>query len=350
MDDMEINIVTSRFEHHADHSGYDQIVRFLQDFLKVSVLNVSNSVAPYIPWPIVKLLVNRSGLYDLGYRVRSFYTEEIVAKNILSRKNEIYHFIYGENNYRYSGMFNNCRGNKIIASFHFPPSLLRKEIPNTRHIKKLSAVIALGRSQYSYFASLIGEKKVYFVPHGVDAGYFCPSSSQRHNKACLCTGMHLRDYPLLSKAIKFVYKKDKDIKFVVVSDKESIRYFADMPSVQYLSGISEEQLLQLYQRSTLFVMPLVDCAANNALLEAMASGLPILTTSIGDIKDYADESCAVFVEPGNAEAFAKNILELLGDDKRLMGMSVHARKKALDFDWNNVALQMASVYQKILQE
>src|SRR3989344_8304161 len=181
---INVNIITSRFSHHAEHSGYDQIARFIKEDLKARVFSVPEAVAHYVPWPAVKRFVDNSGLCGVGYRVRSFYAEELVMKNILTKNGEIYHFIYGENNYRYAGLFNNIRKNRIVASFHFPPNLLEETIPNRRYLKRLSAVIALGRKQHSYFVSMLGQDNVHFVPHGIDTSFFHPASAKRGSNLC----------------------------------------------------------------------------------------------------------------------------------------------------------------------
>ena len=51
-------------------------------------------------------------------------------------------------------------------------------------------------------------------------------------------------------------------------------------------NVSDEKLRDFYQKSYLLLMPMESCSANNSLVEALACGLPVVTTAIGGIEDY----------------------------------------------------------------
>lgn len=72
--------------------------------------------------------------------------------------------------------------------------------------------------------------------------------------------------------------------------------------------MSEEDLLVAYRQADLLALPLKDCTANNSILEAMACGLSVVTTDIGGIRDYVDDTCALLSARGDAEEMAKNIM------------------------------------------
>lgn len=342
---LKINLIWNRFRHHSGHSGYDQISRFLGN--GISILNIQESTASWIPWKIAKLLIASSGLVRVGYTVRSFYAEEIIMHNILTKNNQIYHFIYGENSYRYSGILNKCRGNKIISTYHFPPNLLDKTIPNKKYLKRLSAIIVVGSNQVSYFTHIVGEEKVFLVPHGIDTDFFHPPEIKTNNGTCLFVGMHLRDYKMMKETITMISGRDKDIKFVVISDKERFGYFIDLPNVLLKSEITEMELLEFYRTSDLLVLPLIDCTANNSILEALACGLPVITTDVGAIRDYVDEDCAVLVPPKDTNRLADEIQRLLQNDSLRAAMTLNCRRKALHFDWRQISKQMIKVYQQV---
>ena len=57
--------------------------------------------------------------------------------------------------------------------------------------------------------------------------------------------------------------------------------FVQHPNTRCHAGLSDEQLLALYQSADIGVMPVIDCTANNGLLEMMATGLPVVMTDIG---------------------------------------------------------------------
>ena len=68
------------------------------------------------------------------------------------------------------------------------------------------------------------------------------------------------------------------------------------------AGLTDDELLALYQRSSLLLLPLLDATANNAILEAMACGLPIVTTDLPGLGTYVDPSFADLLTAGDVEA------------------------------------------------
>jgi glycosyltransferase involved in cell wall biosynthesis len=71
-----------------------------------------------------------------------------------------------------------------------------------------------------------------------------------------------------------------------------------------------------------------------ALLEAAATGLPIVTTSVGGIVSlFEDGVSALFVEPGDCEAMANAICGLIEDPDRARAMGAAARAVAIEYSW-----------------
>ena len=74
-----------------------------------------------------------------------------------------------------------------------------------------------------------------------------------------------------------------------------------------------------------------------SVIEAMALGLPIVSTNVGGvpflIKDKKD---GLLVTPNDVKAFSKQIINLLNDSGKVELLTVNARKKVEQFDWNIV--------------
>jgi glycosyltransferase involved in cell wall biosynthesis len=118
--------------------------------------------------------------------------------------------------------------------------------------------------------------------------------------------------------------------------------------VHWHSGLSDEQLRELYRRADLLVLPLVDCTANNALLEAMACGVPILTTDLPGVRDYAQPACAQVAPPHDAAAMTDAAQALLADPDRRAAMGAAARRDAeTRFAWPVVARQWIELYARV---
>ena len=74
-----------------------------------------------------------------------------------------------------------------------------------------------------------------------------------------------------------------------------------------------------------------------SVIEAMALGLPIISTNVGGLPYLIEDQIdGVLVPPREPLLFANAIQDLLQDPKRAITYSVKARKKAEGFDWQNV--------------
>jgi glycosyltransferase involved in cell wall biosynthesis len=86
---------------------------------------------------------------------------------------------------------------------------------------------------------------------------------------------------------------------------------------------------------------------SNAMLEAMASGLPIVTTRCEGVEELVDDNGVV--TETSSESICDAIYRLWGDKDKYSAMSQASREKALKFSWNEVAGQYIKLYEKLIQ-
>lgn len=343
---MEVNYIYERFPHHSKHSGYDQLVRYLGK--QLPVFNYQKHFLRPFLWRIVRPFINKAAMVNYGYS--AFFAEISAATRILLQKYRIFHFLYGENSYRYLGLLRSVKGNRIVSTYHQPPYMFNQKVKNPEHIRKLDAVIVVGSNQIPIFEKIAGSKKVFWIPHGIDIDFFQPTekSPLKDRCTCLSVGFWFRDFQMLRQSIKIISQNANWIQFIVVTNKSYFKYFNDLSNINLKEGISEEELLKLYQESDVLLLPLKECTANNSLLEGMACGLPVVTTDVGSIRDYVDDTCAILVPPGDIQRMVEELLFLLQNNSLREKMGRNSRKKALQFAWPNIAQQMRRIYQKIL--
>jgi glycosyltransferase involved in cell wall biosynthesis len=94
-------------------------------------------------------------------------------------------------------------------------------------------------------------------------------------------------------------------------------------------------------------MPLHEATANNAILESMACGLPLVVSDIGGIGDYVSPDCGILVRPHDARNMAEAVLDLLSAPSERQRMAEQARAQALRFAWPQIIDQLRSVYTAI---
>lgn len=130
--------------------------------------------------------------------------------------------------------------------------------------------------------------------------------------------------------------------------------------VRFAGPVAEDRLPALYRQARLLVLPSVDetCYGKHvaipellglALLEAMASGTPVIASKVGGLPEVvADGATGFVVEAGNVEELRARIEELLRDDRLHAQMSQNARDHVVaNFTWSRCADRCLSVYEEL---
>jgi glycosyltransferase involved in cell wall biosynthesis len=133
--------------------------------------------------------------------------------------------------------------------------------------------------------------------------------------------------------------------------------------VTFAGAASEEDLPNLYRRAEVFVLPSVHRTVYGkpvaisellglALLEAMASGTPVIASRIGGVPEVVrDGETGYLVSPGNAEELRERIGELVGDPARARRMGKAGRALVLErFTWDHCALRCLEAYAGLVPE
>lgn len=342
----QLRYIVYRYGHHSPHSGYSRTAEFGQRIFGADVIPIAKPVPRLI---LPNRLYWRIAKGTPGYTREAIAAEIKIARRMLRERNTIYHYLYGETTYHYTGFLNNRRGNRIVATFHLPPVGIKKSVQIDWHLKKLSGIVCVGTSQMDYLSDIVGPEKVFFGPLGVDLEYYTPPDefASRDPNLCLFVGENYRDFPTLRGVIELVAYKRPQTQFVGVTSPRVQELIGTHPNLTLRSGIPESELLDLYRRAALMVLPLKDATANNAVLESMACGLPLVITDAGSTRDYVSPDCAALMPPGNARKMAETILELLSEDRQREQMAISARAQAEKFAWPCTVSALKTVYEKL---
>ena len=341
----KIHYVVFRYSHHSPHSGYSRIAEYGLKTYSADILPVSKPLSRFI---IRDRIYWRLAKGTPGYTRAAMAAELKVAMRILGESGSIFHYLYGETTYHYTGRLNNHNNNRIVATFHLPPIGIQAAWLIDSPLKQLSAAICVGSSQLEYLGKIVGHDKVFLNPLGVDLEYYtAPDFESRDPNLCIFIGENYRDFPTLRGMIELVAYLRPKTRFIGVIPAHSFDLIGEHPNITLLSKVPESKLLELYRTASLMVLPLKDATANNAVLESMACGLPMVITDIGSVRDYVSEDCAVLVPPSNACLMAKTVLGLLEEQKVRQRMAEKAREHAQKFSWPKVADQLLPIYEAI---
>ena len=117
-----------------------------------------------------------------------------------------------------------------------------------------------------------------------------------------------------------------------------------MQSVIRLTG-NVDHVETYFAGSDVFVLCSIYEGVPLVILEAMASGLPILSTDVGGVKDVVGD-CGILVPAGDKEEFKKALLKLIDDEALRKGLGERAHDNATKFDSSIIAQEYADVYHR----
>ena len=122
-------------------------------------------------------------------------------------------------------------------------------------------------------------------------------------------------------------------------------------SVVFVTGrLPEKELAQVYAACDVFVLPSVWEPFGMALIEAMASGKPVIGSRVGGIPEIVTKESGLLFEPRNAVDLEGKILQLLGDSRLRKRLGLAARRRAEKvFTWDNAAKGYLKMYAPLEQ-
>ncbi len=116
--------------------------------------------------------------------------------------------------------------------------------------------------------------------------------------------------------------------------------------IRIAGRIDPENMPELYRESDIFISATLQEGMSNAMLEAMASGLAIITTRCEGVEELISDNGAI-VERANAEEIARAIRNLTDNPQARREMAIAARSRAEQFTWSRSAQEYLAVYERL---
>jgi glycosyltransferase involved in cell wall biosynthesis len=225
----------------------------------------------------------------------------------------IAHVLYAENHGPLFGRWPEAP-RALVATLHLPPARWSKEA--LAQLPHLRSAIVLSQRDMDFFEARIGRGRVRFIPHGVDTVFFMPADRPAAPERLVFGGVYLRNTAMLARIIAKLHSMRPNLKFDLLVPEQGrsdahLRTLAGHPAVTWHAGLNDEALLALYRKSYLALLPMNSSSANNAILEALACGLPIVTTDVGGIRDYGGDSVFPIVANDDDDAMIALIEQYL---------------------------------------
>ncbi len=247
-----------------------------------------------------------------------------------------------------------------IATFHayagFSPAYELGSRMLSGYIDRLHGRIAVSAAARHFIDRYFpGDYKV--IPNGVDVARFeraVPIARWQDGMPnLLFVGRHEPRKGLLDllKAVRILRRSGYPCRLLVVGsgpqEREARRYVATrrLADVEFLGRVGDDEKAQLFRTTDVFVSPATGRESFGiVLLEAMATGKPIVCRDIEGYRQVAHPDGTVFVPPRDPAALAAGLESVFADESRRRAMSAFNLAYVRRYDWAHVARQVVGEY------
>ena len=239
--------------------------------------------------------------------------------------------------------------------------------PNARYASDLLAADALVADGWAaaHLPAALG-RAVDRLPKGVDSDRFRPDGPD-HRRALrlqdrrviviVARLVPIKNLRLLIDAVAIVRARVPTVHLLIVGDgpeaqplKQHAAALDLADAVTYVGYVAHADTPPFYRTGDLFALSSDFDNSPNVVLEAMASGLPVVATDVGGVREFvADGLGGAVVAPRDAEALATALERYLVAPDLAQAAGAYNRQRAtVEFSWRTSAMRLLDVYHRVL--
>ncbi len=324
---------------------------FIFDNKKIKLTGISsfNPIHEKFPFPTIELpsiadvpgrkIVNYLSNRIIGDSQILFGLEKIAPGfDLVDTADPHYYYSYQLARLRKSGKIK-----KLIVTYCETIPFNNESVAKKRYIKKFSMkyadlfIVHTQRSKKCLIREGVRESKIKIVKLGVDLEKFKPRNRQSHLRGVivLFVGRLVEEKGIndLHKAFERIHNHNIKLKII--------------------SGYPYEQMPEIYRNADIFVLPSKTTQTGEeqygmALIEAMASGLPVIAYNCGAVAENLG-NVGILIRQSDIDGLIKSILRLSKDkDLRLKLGTMGRRRAEKHFDSRKTAKNLTNLYESIV--
>jgi len=223
--------------------------------------------------------------------------------------------------------------------------------------KKASSLVACSEGLKNRALNFMPSASIDVIPNGVDLERFSPSetAAETQNLRLLTVGRLsvTKRVEILIDAVDILSSQGCQILLKIVGGGQMQQKLKQIVNEKNLDNIIEitgridaEDMPEVYRQNDIFISASKLEGMSNAMLEAMASGLPIIAARCEGTEELIAGNGLV-IENATAEEIAKAI-KILIDDRQLRNqMSIAAIQQAQQFTWELIAEKYLNLYERV---
>ena len=230
-----------------------------------------------------------------------------------------------------------------------------------RVVKQLDNLVTVSHASRRDIATdfAIAETKLDIIHNGIDTSVFRPIPAIEPDEfnvmATASADVPLKGLDYLIRAISILANEIPELKLTVLGKlKEDgktaklIRQLGLENRIHFYSGLSSQEVAELYAKASCAVVPSIYEGFGLPAGEAMACGVPVITTNGGALPEVVGDA-GITVQTRDHIALADAIRTLLGDSNLRHTLATKGRSRILElFSWEVAASDMVQLYREVV--
>ncbi|BDU49981.1 glycosyltransferase family 4 protein [Haliovirga abyssi] len=266
-------------------------------------------------------------------------------------------------------------GKPLVHTYHtlFPEYVHYLKLPKTGTKKMAESISAIYCNACNYIISPSNQVKeklleygvkrnISVIPTGIDVCKFKNSKKigirkklniKEEEKVLIFVGRlgEEKNIDFLLDSLKLLKEKDDNIKLMLVGDgpyreklKNRCKELNIEENVVFAGYVQRENIAEYYRESDIFVFSSLTETQGLVVLEAMATGIPVVAVKASGVEDMVENGVSGFLTSLDEKEFVEKIDLILNDEELYKEISKKSMEEAEKFTPENTFAKMADIY------
>lgn len=236
----------------------------------------------------------------------------------------------------------------------------------TRVARRLRRIITVSQNSYADICRThhVSPERLHVVPVGVDPDLFRPMPEiERDPNLIISTAsadVAMKGQRYLLEALAKLRTERPDLRLILIgrlkegsAAARTIEQLGLHDAVEFVSGVTDEHIVELYNRSAAAVVPSLYEGFSLPAIEAMSTGCPLVATTGGALPEVtgSDGETCLAVAPADSGALAAGIERALDQPEAAARIGAAGRERVITrWSWRHTAVRTVEHYRALLAE
>ena len=246
-------------------------------------------------------------------------------------------------------------GSKIIMSLHGSDALRINKVPILKYLLSIpDAIVTVSDNMEDLLPKSKIKRSIECIGNGVDLDVFFNKNKQRKKQFINVASLRWqKGQEYLLKGFALFLQKYPEYKLIIIGDGELKKDLLALcnklsiaDNVTFLGTIGRSEIAEELNNSKAFVLSSVTEGFPKVVIEAMATGTPVISSDVGNVKKIVSDSGVIF--PSKSSNAVCDAMQYIVETNDYQEMSRKAIQYSKQYSWRSNVEKLEAVYDKVM--